>query len=89
MLPRAARRRRRARRCRVADINSGAEPTQYVLLECVDYAMLRKRGHDAEAAIREVVASKAGRQPMVVWLFEAQEAAAVLMPDRESAILAK
>lgn len=61
--------------------------TPVVLLECVDYHSMRRDGSDPEAVLRELVKSTASCYPVMLWLFEPQESAAVLLPDADHAAL--
>eukprot|EP00775_Hariotina_reticulata_P004760 gene4760-5009_t len=61
--------------------------TPYVLLECVDFYMLHKRGKDPEMELKALIKEKTGEEPILMWLFQRQEAAAVCMPSKDSAML--
>lgn len=63
---------------------SGADEhqrTSFVLLECVDFYMMQKRGENAEDVIRSIIYSKTGGEVIAMRLFERQEAVAVMLTN--------
>lgn len=66
---------------------SEIDTSPHVLLECVDFYMMRKNDVDPQQHLSALIQSKTGEEPVYMWLFEQQEAIAVTMSSTEKALL--
>ncbi|KAF6254418.1 hypothetical protein COO60DRAFT_319816 [Scenedesmus sp. NREL 46B-D3] len=63
-----------------------AQHTQHVLVEGLNFHEMRREGLAPRQVVEQLVLEKCNRAPVAVLLFERQNAAAVVLPDRDAAV---
>ncbi|WIA12834.1 hypothetical protein OEZ85_006462 [Tetradesmus obliquus] len=64
---------------------SEAQTSQHLLLEGLSFHEIARDGKDPKAVVTQLVLDRCDKEPVAVILFERQNAAAVVMPDKETA----
>jgi hypothetical protein len=75
--------------CLLLHLSAGideAQHSQYVLIEQLNFHEMRKEGLVPQKVVEQLVWEKVKREPVMVMLFDRQGAAAVVMPDAETAV---